>query len=382
MLIVLGLVPAGVFAAPVALHYAGIAFLNNGGSTDALFPLTRALVKETTTDQKRSVLERALLEKVRAVRNPSFTLSEEMGDFRDEAQALSLAFAVDWENVAVEKIASRYKTVVDLHAVILIVDFTRLKVIGSFPVAIQLIDTRAAAPTDADKLKLLRDLYLTDQYDVNIFSEYARTLADVEVKRNYGGYIRVTQVKVEDKALPMLPDASPAGRSSFETFVANSFSKLLAKNQKVSFLPYSKGQAIGQKMSAVFANGDVYNLEIPPADFSVEIDVRGFKKVELGKNNIKSAWVYGSYINLGIYESLTRHAYLDQRFKYGVVKEMSAGTEYVDDWTLFQESLFTLFDQLTRQFSAPNRDWIEEAAGTSDVMPKLKTLNQKLASFR
>ena len=133
---------------------------------------------------------------------------------------------------------------------------------------------------------------------------------------------------------------------------------------RVAVLPYTTGEAIGKKMAARFANQEIYILEIPKADFAVNVRVRGFKKVMLGENRVETAWAYGTFAVITLEEPEFAKRHLDDEFKYAAVKRVPRSKTIVDDWSAYQESLFMLFDQVTRQFAAPSSEWVRKwAAG-------------------
>ena len=96
-------------------------------------------------------------------------------------------------------------------------------------------------------------------------------------------------------------------------------------------------------------------LEIPEAQFLIDLTLRGFKKVKFDEKKAGSSWIYGVYIKLKIFEPLLRKYYIDEKFKHGATKIIPASQKNVADWPAFQESLFVLFDSLTKSFSTERK---------------------------
>lgn len=363
------------------VYYAGFSFVGNYEDNQRLYPHSVALSKELNA-KGLPVLEQALASKVRTVtRSDIELLFDQIGDYRS-GNAVTMAFAVDWENVSVEKIGDLYKIVVDLHAQILLFDYSEMKVIGSYPVAVQIRDAQEKEPSSECIHSMIRSLYLDNAYDVNIFDEFSTRLADVPVKLSFGQYLQVNNVIIEDKAVKHMPSSELADKKAFQTLVAQNFGKYLSLNQKVFLLPYSKGEAIGSKMALRFANGDIFNLTIPSPDYGIDLFVRGFKKVKAGENHAKVAWIYGSYLRIHVEQPDFNKVYLDIPFKNAAIKEVPVSQTTVDDWTAFQESLFAFFYQFTKQVSDPSKEWLKKATKEKNAAKQLAAFNEILNKSR
>jgi hypothetical protein len=230
-----------------------------------------------------------------------------------------------------------------------------MKVIGCYPVAIQLIDVSSTYPSPKLIKQRIRELFVGKKYGVNIFDEFNKRLTDIEIKPKFKNSIQITEVVVEQKALEFLPDMYRSDLRNFKVFLAKNFSKYLSNNQQVSVLPYTKGYAIGNKMAARFSNGEVYMLEIPQAEYEANLTLRGFKKVMYDQKKSASSWVYGVYVKLKIHQPLLGKSYIDEKFKNGATKIVPTAQENIEDWPAFQESLFVLFDSMTKQFSTERK---------------------------
>ena len=363
------------------VFYAGFSFVGNHSDNQRLYPHSVALSKEL--DEKGlPILEQALYSKVKSVsREDVVFVADELGDYRD-GNALTMAFAVDWENIAIEKIGDLYKIVIDLHAQILLFDYSEKKVIGSYPVAIQIRDAQNKKPSDEYIRSVIRSIYLNNNYDVNIFDEFTDRLSTVPVKASFGQHLQITSVTIEDKAVKHMPFSELAEKQAFQTLVAQNFGKYLSLNQNVSLLPYSKGEAIGSKMALRFSNGDIFNLTIPSPDYGIDLFVRGFKKVKAGETNAKVAWVYGSYLRIHVEQPDFKKVYLDIPFKNAAVKEVPKSQSTIDDWTAFQESLFAFFHEFSKQISSPSKKWLKSSTKEKDAKKQLAAFNKILNKSR
>ena len=354
--------------APLKVFYAGVAFVGDHANDDKAFRFSRELLKEMATGQDRPQLEAELHRRVLNLKNPSFELVTDtrMGNYKTD-DSMAVAFAVEWENASIERVGDVTKLVLDLHAQVLVFDFAKdnSRIVAVYPVAVQLRDAVRGEITDAHILSRVRELYY-GAGPTNIFDQFATRLAGITVKRTYPHRIQVKTVVVEDGARGALAEGR-ADPGAFAQFAGQSFSRFLSQNMRVSVLPHSKDGAIGGKMAARFANGDVFNLAIPEADYIITLRLQGFKKALLGENHAEKAWGYGSYAAVTVEEPLLSKRYLDNAFKFAAVKKVPALSTQVDDWSAYQESLFSLFDQLTRQFGAPSSEWMKRWAGGDAV---------------
>jgi hypothetical protein len=356
--------------APMKVFYAGFAFVGNQADNETAFRYSKQLVQEKAPGSDRPLLEAELARRVAGVKSASFELiaDDRMGDYRKN-KSIALAFALEWENASVERVGDVTKLVVDVHAQILVFDFAEMKVIAVHPVAVQLRDAVRGEVSEAHKLARVREMYY-GAGPTNVFDQFAARLAAITLKPSYGHRIQVKSVVVEDAARGTIA-AGGADPDAFSRFAAQSFGRFLSQNMRVSVLPPSMGEAIGGKMAARFANGDVYNLTIPEADYVVTLRLRGFKKLLVGESRAEKAWGYGSYAAVVFEEPMLSKRYLDGEFKYAAIKKVPASATDLDDWSAYQESLFSLFDQLTRQFASPSPDWLKRWGGGEAVAVQL-----------
>jgi len=354
LLLSFGLISSGAEASSLRVFNAGYAFVGDAKYIKNNYPYSFAISKELSGNNI-SILEQALSSRIRRQKPKHFKLvSGKLGNL-DEGETISVAFALDNETVAIEKIGSDYKIVIDLGAQVLFFDFDGMKVIGCYPVAIQLIDVSGTYPSPKLIKKRIRELFVGKKYGVNIFDEFNKRLTDIEIKPKFKNSIQITDVVVEQKALEFLPDMYKSDLRNFKVFLAKNFSKYLSNNQQVSVLPYTKGYAIGNKMAARFSNGEVYMLEIPQAEYEANLTLRGFKKVMYDQKKSATSWVYGVYVKFKIEQPLLGKCYIDEKFKNGATKIVPIAQENIEDWPAFQESLFVLFDSMTKQFSTERK---------------------------
>ncbi|MGB8839639.1 MAG: hypothetical protein WCC64_01075 [Aliidongia sp.] len=279
--------------------------------------------------------------------------------------------------MAQEPVGREVKLVADLRAEALIFDFQSKKVIAAYPFGVQ---SRQVLPT-APSPEMVRDLFRALYFGPgNIFDAFIRVLKSTDIKRAYGAYAQVTDVQIEDKAAQLLT-AVAAEPEPVKVFIAEAFDASLSKNVGIPVLPYLAGQAIGGKMSARFANGDVYNFSLPEPDYKIRLTLRGFKKVEVDSNAQETGFAYASFFRVDVQQPLSSKSYLNAEFKYAVTKIVPKSVLHLDDWGAYQESMLSFLDGLTRQFAMPDDDWIEKW-GVSTTKPQMVAAGQALSRCR
>ena len=338
-----------VSADDLELQFAGFAFRGDHAHITQNYPRVFAIAQEMG-EGHQPVIDRALAEKIKAMHlKKGKIVSQELAMLSDGS--LTLACCLDTELVSVEQHDDGYKLVIDLGAQALLFDYDSMSVVASFPIMVELIDYLSTAPDESIIIDRIKALLLTDKYGVNLLDDFVAVMKEVEIKKHYGGTIKVTDVIVEDKARQYLPAHFKQDESVFQNFVAQNFGKFLSMNQGVSILPYTKGSDIGGKMAIRCSDAKVFELSIPEPQFSVELTVRGFKKVCTDQKASGSCWVYGSFMNIKVEQPVLGKIYLDESLKHGVSKTVPTTQKTIQDWPSFQNSMVALLNATTNEFA-------------------------------
>ena len=384
-----------VWADKTKLYYAGFAFIGDASKIDANYPMSSKLSKQKD-DKGDFVFEKELRTRIEKIKSDKVDLTMELGNTK-KGSSMSVAFAVDWENVALEKIADVYKFIVTINAQMLVFDFNEKKIIASFPVSMDVIDVKDAkqfttkdgkepGKEELKKTKLYTDtiegivnsIYTNKDTTKNIFDVFVKKLSTVDIKEKYGHRIKVNDVTFEDKALETFKEFN-VDKTFAKNFVANNFVKFLSTNQQVSILPYSTGDVIGRKMSARFMNGDVYNLEIPNADYDIDLKVRGFKKVEFDRTAAEVGLAFGAYLTIKVSQPDLKKIYMDAEFTGKGMKVVSLAQLSTDDWSAYQETMISFFNDFTIQITKQEDKWLKDSSKVD--IKELKTQFKQLSEL-
>jgi len=368
-----------VLSAPaqgITLQFAGFSFVSDHADIASRFPRTNALLQKDAR-----ALDKLLLKQLSRFHRDDLEIVTARLGMLGKGEGLALTLALDDEVVSVEKIGGIYKIVVGLNAEGLVFDFDELNIIASFPISVEYLDATTDPPSGAYLNDLVAKLY-RGGLRVNLVNDFTDSLQTVSIREHYGSRIGIKNVVIGEKAKPYLPKYLNETPRAARALVAQSFSKYLSKNQRVSVLPYTKGDAIGNKMSARFANGGVFTLAIPEPDYSIDLVLEGFKKVQFDQKSSGSSWIYGAYLDLRVYEGLTQKTFANLALKNGVTKLVPTSQTSIDDWPVFEESLRSLMDQVTSQISHPERSWAKSHAGGRAAAADLANLKSVMEACR
>jgi len=136
-------------------------------------------------------------------------------------------------------------------------------------------------------------------------------------------------------------------------------------------------------MAMRFADGTVFNLKIPEADYAFSVDLTGFKRIKSGESVAGASYIYGTYVDLKLVEPVSGRAYLDSKFKNGEVKLVPVTQSEIDDFPAYADSVRGLFGKLTAVLGGKDDPWIKSAATpTSDINAQISATKTVLQSCK
>lgn len=132
-------------------------------------------------------------------------------------------------------------------------------------------------------------------------------------------------------------------------------------------------------MSARFMNGDVYNLEIPNADYDIDLKVRGFKKVEFDRTAAEVGLAFGAYLTIKVSQPDLKKIYMDAEFTGKGMKVVSLAQLSTDDWSAYQETMISFFNDFTIQITKQEDKWLKDSSKVD--IKELKTQFKQLSEL-
>jgi hypothetical protein len=380
---------SAIWAAPQKVYFAGFAFLSEQANIENEYRFSKKIWE--LKDNEQPLIDKHINKKLANFSNSNLEIIiNDLGDHQS-ADSLSLALALDWEDVCVERLApEQYKIVLNLHGQILVFDFNSKKIVATYPFGVRVNDATQTEPDETHLYNLFHRLYFENIVNINFLDEFIKRLQNINIKESSDQRIKITEVTIGNKSYSYMPQKVKDDLSAYKTFVAQQFSSFLSANQDIAVLPYTgkneqeehiaKGQAIMGKMALCFANATVLNLTIPEADIPIKIEIRGFKKVKMDENHTGCSWVYGSFIRFTVLDPF-EDPIVNAKFKYAAVKIIPASQTEVtieSDWSAFEESLLSLFNELTQQITERSSSWISKKTKDKNVKKQLESLEKVL----
>lgn len=363
------------------VYFAGVAWLGDAATLDASYPYSRSLNARSASAV--TPLDAAVAERLRGVDFESFTLKfDELGSLGpDSPTALALAFVLDRETVSVETIGDARKILVELSGQALFFDFRESAVVAAFPIVDQYRHAKNSAVTPEDIADIVHQMYFGTE-GVNVLADFARTLQTAKLNPNVTRRVQVTDVKYAPALGALLPAHFARDDRGFRNAVAQAFSKYLSSGQGIPVLPYSVGQAIGNRMAGRFSDGSVFDLKIPEPDYAISLDLRNLRKVEFKRTPASTTFVYGAYLHVRAAEPLSNTVFFDATLKNGASKVVPASQTTVDDWPAYQEALLALMEKFSDALRKPDAAWARGHSDDANLAQQMKTLQKVLQSCR
>lgn len=335
------------------VYFAGISFSGNYKDNKKNYPYSYEI-------SQRLPLDTIFNEKLKGIQNPHINLLKSLGDAKS-GQAIALSLAIDLETISVTPYENgKYKAVADLYAQLLVFDFQEKKVINSYPVNVQYITLFDNKPTITDISKIYEGFYTGNNKDVktNLFDLAVKKLNTVVIKARYGHRLKVGKVNISSRANKKLKKLHQ-DKDNVKTVVAQSFSKYMVDNQNIAMLPYTKGQAIGGKMAGRFINGDIYNLEIPEADYLFDISIKDFKKYRnTTQSNTTDILGYFVYTNIKLIQPDLHKTYMNNKFR-GTGTAIVMKGQRPDGWPAYLETMMNLYNNFSKNITETDDEWYE-----------------------
>src|SRR5207253_2280460 len=166
-----------------------------------------------------------------------------------------------------------------------------MMVLRAYPISLVYLGATPSEPTHDQELGHVRDL-ISGGEQPGLVGHFLRQLGDATLPSAATRRVRVDKVILAPQAASALP-AYLGGSGVAETWLADEFSAAVLEKTGVPILPYSKGYAVGNTMSAHVADGTVYTLTIPEADYSISLELQSLKEVKFAQVAAGTSFIYG-----------------------------------------------------------------------------------------
>jgi hypothetical protein len=363
-----------VFVWPATqVYFAGLSYIGDASNMRSAAPYASSIINETEKLTDYNALLNSAISKIN-IENISF--SSDLGN-SNSGNALSVALAITEEQFQAEDTGSGYYAVkATTFGQIVLFDFTKKIIISTIPFITSYTDSPKSID-DAYRQQIYETVYFDQSKKINIVNEFISRLAEVNFEKPFNSWnIKVRNVSYTANAEKYIAKYD-ADKSAFNTRVASQFSAAMSKRLGIPVLPYTKGQAIGGAMAMRFENADAMQLELPPADYFVDLKLLGFNKKIMKEtaNLIYPSFIAGLRVSIGDlgFDELL----YSEKAQSGRVLKLPKKLE-VNEWNEFKNSLTVLSDEFCSQLAKPDKKWFKEKMFTKKSFKKIKKISKKL----
>ncbi len=344
----LSILSSGAYA-DGSLIYAGFSFVGNYSENQERYPYAAELAKQTANNGM-PVLDHALREMVKNHYQRKETLIDSQRGI-GTGPNLALAFGLSQESV--EKVGWKDKNLYIYRVLsqVMIFDFSKKILIANFPAMVQYQEIDGNIRDIEAHRKVFKQIYLdNNDTEKSIFYEWVMRLNSVAIKESYPFYLKVGSLNLDSELIEQLPNGITS--NAYSSGVVQLFESIFSKEQKVSMVPFTKGQAIGGKMPMRFNDATVLQLKLPEADYIIDITLHGFKHLSLKKKAYKQEHAFGAIATFNLSLPVSNKQYFNQRFTKKNFVSFSANDKVaVDVWHGQQTTLKSLFVNFSQQIS-------------------------------
>ena len=362
----------------IDVYYSGFSFSNTYDSNKSYAKYTADLIQEKNSDTGIDIISSKLLKTIKEIKFDKIKLdTDNLLDFSkypDEAIVMSVVLQHEEFTEEFNYSSGIYNGFYDAYFQILFYDFSDKSLIASIPFDFE-IPILSEDKFNKDKiLNRIRDFYLND----NPFNELGEKINKFNIKRKYDRRIGVNNVTIQDKSFEVMPANSINNQNYIKNLIAQTFSKRLSMHHNVALVPYMEGQAIGGTMKLRFVQTDeIYSIQLPNADYHIDINLKGFKKVLAKTSASEDLYLYGSFVDLKIFQPDLDKIYFNEGLR-GVTKiKIPKDQTDVNDWRKFYYNLEILFNNFSKNIIKQDKKWMKETT-KNKIKKDLKGLNSIL----
>ena len=366
----------------VDVFYSGVCFVGNASDFGILFPYSKSIDDAGENALDKFVSTR-ILEKASKLENINLKLAD-LADLSGSS-AYVLAFAIDGESVSISESILQGKSLFDvktqLSAQLLVFDYKTKNIVFNFPVVTQFTSISDGEPPSKELISdMFQTMLLDESSKVNILNRLMKKLKKVKLNNDQIYRIGVSDIIFSEKSLNRFPKALKESPDILKRQLGQSLVASLSKNCKINVLPYigntaalsqesdqisNTNSAIGGKMLTRFSNGDIFELKVPEADYTINIKLRGFGYQLGSSTRVQQMVNYASFVNMTLSEPFSNEEYMNQNFMNIFVDSTVKGSPSLEsrEWFCFSTATAVLLDGITKQLLKPNKEWCKKYGG-------------------
>ncbi len=313
---------SGVFfvsnaSAATDVYYAGFAYGGQFKDIKKNFKYTQMINETTDGRSYLDVVFGGFFSENKTKMNDINLKMGEMSVLKSDSK-IAMALAVTREGVVIDKFSDIYKIVVNLFCQVIFMDFEEKKILASYPLYLEYIDSTKTKPDDAHLKELMRGLY-TDS-DHGIIGLLSERIGSFRVRFAKMLSVQVENIALSNDAMVQLKEIGD-GIAGYKDQIAGQYSDILSSDLGIPVLPPSR-DSIGGKISLVFSDTKAQNFQIPEPAYSADINISNLKIKTLEENSVETALAFGAYVRFKIYEKEYNRIFFDEEIIHGSSKNV------------------------------------------------------------
>ena len=332
----------------IKVFYAGFSFSNTYESNVTYAKYTSSLIKEKNPETGIDIVSSKLLERIKKSKfNKIDVDTENLLDFSkypDNAIVMSVVLQHEEFTREFNYSSETYNVFYDAYFQILFYDFSAKNLIASIPFDFEITILSKDKLDKKQILSRIKSFYLNDEP----FKELDKKINKFDVKRKYDRRIGITNINIENRAFEEMPNNFKENQNSIKNLIAQTFSKRLSMHHNIAIVPYLEGQAIGKSMKMRFVQTDeIYSVKLANPDYHIHINLKGFKKVLHRTSDVEDLYLYGSFIDLKIFQPDLDKIYFNESLRGVTPIKIPKGQADLNDWRKYYYNLEILFNDFS-----------------------------------
>jgi len=366
----------------IKVFYAGFSFSNTYESNVTYAKYTSSLIKEKNPETGIDIVSSKLLERIKKSKfNKIDVDTENLLDFSkypDNAIVMSVVLQHEEFTREFNYSSKTYNVFYDAYFQILFYDFSDKNLIASIPFDFEITILSKDKLDKKQILSRIKSFYLNDEP----FKELDKKINKFDVKRKYDRRIGITNINIENRAFEEMPNNFKENQNSIKNLIAQTFSKRLSMHHNIAIVPYLEGQAIGKSMKMRFVQTDeIYSVKLANPDYHIHINLKGFKKVLHRTSDVEDLYLYGSFIDLKIFQPDLDKIYFNESLRGVTPIKIPKGQADLNDWRKYYYNLEILFNDFSNNIIKQDKKWMKKAT-KNKIKKDLKNLNTILEKVK
>lgn len=380
--------------ADITVYSAGLSYLGESKNLERAAPYASKIINNK---QRLSEFNIRLFSELGKTKLEGINISNSMGGSIDEGKSLAISLAIIEEDFQVlEDASDEYKYTINARtfAQIVLFDSNDNQIISTVPFVTNFIHKTNTQPDDQERTETYKKIYYDDN-EINPINQFLEKLPKINFEKpfnnwnikvrnvnfmpnakkntaNYVGFDKNKRSVQDNDYVPSDTDYQidfekyNSEKQQLKSRVANQFSSDISKNLRIPILPFTMTDTQG-KMALKFEDG-IRKLQLPNADFFIDIDLVGFQKRELKQHKDLIIWLsYISVLDLSIGEvcnNCSDTIKFNEKGQLGVIKTLpletykkSNGKEV--EWSWYKDAITILSEKYALQLLDPDKKWVK-----------------------